>query len=83
MGLQWVLDFFRKVAPETLDHLERDEGVSMEDYAAVIRDRRAVLMERDVYKRLLIQGGETEKTLAARVALHKRTLLNSVKAGAA
>lgn len=62
MGLQWVLAFFRRVAPEALHHLD---APSVEDYCAVEQERMNLEHERDCYKRELMRLGYRPEMLKA------------------
>lgn len=63
MGLQWVLDFFRKVAPEAVRHLDDVPP----DYYSIEQARLNLEAERDVYKRELLRLGYRPERLAAMV----------------
>lgn len=80
MGLTWVLNWFRRNAPEAIAHLD-DNVVSFEDHVVVVRDRRELMMERDTYHRLLKERGWSDSALAAAVVQHKNSILKQVRAG--
>lgn len=73
MGLQWVLDFFRRNAPEAVRHLDAPTP-TLPDYYALEQERLDLELRCELFERLLIQKGETRRTLAAQVALYKRGL---------
>lgn len=69
MGLQWVIDWFRQVAPEAARHLD---DPTVEEYCAVEQERLNLEHKCEVYERELQRLGYRPERLAAMV--HKLTV---------
>ena len=78
--LQWALAFFRRVAPETVAHLD-DLETARE--AARISAEKLLRDERDCYERELLRLGLTKTILAAKVKAYRSGMLTEVRRGAA
>jgi hypothetical protein len=85
-----LLELFKRIfkidtgldVPRVPDDLAADIEKLQMLCADAVRERREMMVQRDVFRDLLKQHGETDRTLAARVAMHKRTLLAKVRASA-